>query len=80
MDDIFVYVTKLPPRIYGFSCPCLEGYTVYIDEGLDERRRREVYAHELKHIRERDFEKEDVQSIESSAHKKKTPDKLGRRG
>lgn len=66
--DVYVYCVKLPFGIREMVTPCLEGYTVYIDERLDEAHRLEAYRHALEHIRRHDFEKNDVQQIESEAH------------
>lgn len=68
MDQIYVYFVKLPLRVSEMVTPCLEGYTVYIDERLDEAHRLEAYQHALEHIKRHDFEKDDVQQIESEAH------------
>lgn len=68
MDDIFVYYTKLPPRINELVTPCNDGYTVYIDERLDKTSRIKAYMHAIKHIINNDFEKDDVQEIENTAH------------
>ena len=69
MDDIFVYFAPLPDGVHEMVVPCLEGYTVYIDEKQDDFCRARSYLHAIDHIRGRDHEKEDVQSIEAFAHK-----------
>ena len=68
MDQIYVYFVKLPFRVNEMVTPCLEGYTVYIDERLDEAHRLEAYRHALEHINHHDFERADVQQIEADAH------------
>ena len=68
MDDIFVYLLKLPPCIDEIVVPCLHGFTIYIDERLDDAHKIAAYEHALWHIRNNDFEKDDVQQIESEAH------------
>lgn len=68
MDDIFVRLAKLPCGINEFVTPCLDGYCVYINDKLTERGRMEAYRHAVKHINGNDFEKIDVQEIESCAH------------
>lgn len=44
------------------------GYTVIINADLCQRKQKEAYRHAMKHIRENDFEKSDVQTIEADAH------------
>lgn len=68
MDSIFTYFVKLPPGIDEVVMPCLDGYTVYIDANLSEQKQLEAYAHAMHHIRNHDFERADVQEIESEAH------------
>ena len=70
MDDIYVYCVPLPPGIHEMIVPCCDGYTVYIDEELDAEHRQEAYDHALSHALENDFEKENVQEIESLRHYK----------
>lgn len=43
-------------------------YTILINARLSDEGRLMAYEHALKHIREDDFQKENVQDIESSAH------------
>ncbi len=68
MEDIFIYLINLPPRIKEMVTPCNDGYTIYIDVNLDEEGRQKAYDHAMKHINNNDFEKTDVQKIESEAH------------
>lgn len=69
MDNIYVYFIKFPSlRQHEAIVPCFDGYTVYIDERLGYEQQREAYRHAIKHIRENDFEKEDVDEIEINAH------------
>ena len=68
MDSIFLYFVKLPDGIDEVVMPCLDGYTVYIDENLSEQRQLKAYAHAMCHIRNHDFERGDVQEIESENH------------
>ena len=70
MDDVFVYNVKLPDGIKEMIAPCYEGYTVYIDEGLDDAHRVMAYRHALKHLKRNDFEGGDVQVIEEIEHEK----------
>ena len=69
MDEIFVYYVSLPDGINEMITPCLEGYTIYIDEKLDDFSKMKSYLHAIDHIRNLDYEKEDVQSIEADAHR-----------
>ena len=68
MDDVYVRIVKLPSQVRGLSMPGLDGMNVYISEDLDENQRLEAYDHEMKHIVNGDFEKTDVQEIESRCH------------
>lgn len=70
MDEIYVYLTKLPRSIKEVVTPCQGGYTIYIDIDLDEISRMKAYQHALWHIEHLDFERDDVQMIESKAHEK----------
>lgn len=70
MDDVFVYNTRLPDGISEMIVPCYEGYTLYIDEGLDEAHKARAYRHALNHVRKRDFDGDDVQIIEEIGHQK----------
>lgn len=70
MDDVFVYVIDLPAKVREIVMPCSCGYTVYISARLDLPHRLKAYRHALRHIAERDFEKDDVQQIEAEAHRR----------
>lgn len=71
MDDVFVYTVKLPTGVHEIVKPCLDGYTVYIDESLDDAHKLAAYRHALCHIMHNDFEKYDIQQIESDAHERR---------
>ena len=65
MVDVFVYVCDLGGTgIDEAVLPCIDGYTVYIDERLDDEHRRRVLAHALGDIRRGDCAGGDVQRIE----------------
>lgn len=66
--DIYIYTVPMPPSVREFVTPCLDGYTIYIADRLDHAGRMEAYRHAMRHIRNNDFEKHDVQKIESEAH------------
>ena len=68
MDDIFVYFVPLPSSIHEMVTPCADGYTIYIADWLDQDHRIKAYEHALAHIRNNDFEKDNVQEIEMVAH------------
>ena len=68
MDNIYTYVTKLPDGLNEMILPCLDGYTVYIDDRLSDLGRMEAYNHAITHIRNRDWEKNNIQEIEMDAH------------
>ena len=68
MDDIFVYFVPFPPDVHEMVTPCADGYTIYIADWLDEAHRIKAYEHALTHIRNNDFEKDNVQEIEMVAH------------
>lgn len=69
MDEIYIYITELPDKMNEAVLPCCDGYTIYINEKLDAVRRQEAYEHAMHHIRNNDFEKENVQEIERDAHR-----------
>ena len=70
MNDIFVYLVKLPEGIDEVVLPCFDGYTIYIDPSLSHSEQLKAYKHALHHINNHDFEKSDVQKIEYEAHRK----------
>ena len=43
-------------------------YTIFINQNLSEAKRLKAIQHALEHIRENDFEKDDVQEIEFDRH------------
>lgn len=69
-DDIFVYFIPLPDGINEIVLPCFGGYTVYIDSRLTREKQVRSYCHALNHIINNDFEKADVQEIETNAHRR----------
>jgi len=68
-DNIYVYIVDLPPKVHEVVLPCLTGYTIYLDEKDSYEERLTAYKHALSHIKKHDFEKTDVQEIESEAHR-----------
>lgn len=69
-DDIYVHFHPLPGEITEAVCPCNGGYNVTIDPRQSRDGLIRSYNHALQHIEDNDFEKEDVQAIEASAHRK----------
>lgn len=69
MDDIYVYVVDMPTTAAEMIMPCTGGYTIYLNAKLSQEERVRAYRHALKHVERNDWEKEDVQQIESEAHK-----------
>ena len=70
MPDIYHYIVPMPDGLHGASLPDTEGnYTVYTNCNDTHERRLQAYKHELEHIKNGDFEKSDVQEIESEAHR-----------
>ena len=68
MDDVYVYFQALPDGIKEMITPCVGGYTIYLDPRQSFESMRDSYKHALSHIEHNDFEREDVQEIETKAH------------
>ena len=72
-DNIYLYRVKFPGnRIREAVMPCVDGYTIYIDEALDDEAARKAYRHALCHIQRGDLERSDresAQDVEEAAHK-----------
>jgi hypothetical protein len=68
-DNIYVYIVDLPPKVHEIVLPCFTGYTIYLDEKDSYEERLTAYNHALCHIKNHDFEKSDVNEIESEAHR-----------
>lgn len=73
--DVNVIEMDLPTTIssYVISNPDTT-YTIILNARLSYKRRLEAYQHELDHIQNNDFQKENVQSIEFVAHDLAIPD------
>ena len=69
MDNIYTYLTDLPPKVHEMVVKCLEGYTVYLDSKDSAEDRVRHYEHAFDHILKRDHESNDVQTIEKESHK-----------
>lgn len=68
MPDVWVYYVKFPEGLKEAVMPCLDGYTIYIDERLSDAERERVYAHALEHIRRGDCAGGDAGQIELEVH------------
>ncbi len=68
MCEVYVYFASLPDGIKEVVTPCMDGYTIYISDKLTYEQRMLAYGHALHHIQNGDFEKDDVQAIETQAH------------
>ena len=67
MMDLFIYFVALPQGINEMVMPCIDGYTIYIDQDLDELGRLKAFWHAVKHIRREDFHG-DAGKVEMEAH------------
>lgn len=69
MEDINVQLldmdTKIPEHLIKNDD---DTYTVFLNARLSQESRLKSYRHALRHILNNDFEKEDVQIIEQTAH------------
>lgn len=70
MDNIYTYFVKFPNRrIREAVMPCSDGgYTIYIDERLTLEQQIRAYNHAIRHIKNGDFDRCDVNRIELDAH------------
>ena len=66
--DVFIYYTELPDGVNETVLECNAGYTVYIDPRQSDAGMLRSYQHAMTHIREKDFNKANVQEIEDKAH------------
>lgn len=71
-NNVIVVYLALPDGINEVLTPNGDGtYTIFISTQICEEKQRNAYAHALCHIRNNDFEKNDVNAIENDAHKRK---------
>ncbi len=70
MINAYVYRVPLPRGINEMVTPNIEdeGFTIYIDENLTYEQSLRAYEHALRHITNNDFEKFDVDEIETQCH------------
>ena len=65
MNDVFVRVIKLPWFVRGQALPDEDGnFNIYINERYPENAQREIYFHELAHVENNDFCKDDLPIID----------------
>lgn len=68
MVDVYAYTVDLPDTVNEVVVPCVDGYTVYIDQDLPPKRRISALAHAVQHILRKDFERADAGQIEDECH------------
>ena len=79
MEEINVQLldmdTKIPEQLVKNDD---DSYTIFLNARLSQESHLKSYFHALEHIKENDFEKEDVQQIEAEAHNILIPDNAER--
>lgn len=69
MEDINIQLlnmdTKIPEQLVKNND---DSYTIFLNSRLSRDSQIKSYYHALRHIKENDFTKEDVQEIETNAH------------
>lgn len=68
-DDIYTYSADLPIGVKEIVTPCLDGYTVYVNSRYTRETQTGSYLHAVGHIECEDWERQDVQEIESRQHR-----------
>lgn len=70
MDDIYTRYINLPCSIRAYAVQSPDGsYTIVINSRLSHEMQLAAYAHEFRHIQDRDFDKDcSVDTIEYNAH------------
>ncbi len=73
MDEVNVIYADLPPRIKGMLVKTFdeeECYTIVLNSRLSAEQNRETYEHEMRHLKENDFDQadKDVDQIEMVRH------------
>lgn len=68
MGDVYIYIVDLPDRVDEMVTPCIDGYTVYLNARLTYAGRVRAYHHAMRHIERNDFERANVQEIETETH------------
>lgn len=67
-NNVFVYIVDLPSSVKEMVCPCLDGYTIYLNSRLSQSAQEKSFRHAMWHIEHNDFERDDIQEIETAAH------------
>lgn len=67
-NRIYVYFVDMPTTVHETVCPCLDGYTIYLNARISCVEQERAYRHAMWHINNNDFEKYDVGEIERTAH------------
>ena len=68
-NEYHIYYVELPDGFNEDVLPCDDGFTIYLDPRQSRDGILRSYEHAMKHIKRDDFNKSDVQSIESQAHR-----------
>lgn len=65
-----VIYEDMPSKIKGFTIKNGDDtFTIIINGRLNAEQQRSIFLHELKHINDGDFDKDDIDDVEFSAHK-----------
>ena len=64
-----VRIVDLPPRVRGFVTKKNGEPVIVLNARLTREQNLKTYLHELRHIRNGDFEKENADQIEAEAHR-----------
>ena len=67
--EIHTYLVPLPTKTKESIVPCADGYTLYLNDKLSHEQHLISYQHAVGHIDRDDWDREDVQEIESSCHR-----------
>ena len=70
--DMRVVYADLPAGVKAFTVLKDDYYTIVLNQNLTREQNEVSYQHELHHIINNDFEKADVQKIETKAHERRT--------
>ena len=67
-DNIYVYLIDMPVSISEAVTPCCDGFTIYLNSRLSQAAQEKSFRHAMWHIEHNDFERDDIQEIETAAH------------
>lgn len=68
-EDVYIHYAQIPGGVKEAVCRCPGGYSIIIDPRQSSAGIRRSYEHAMRHIKNGDFEKFDVQRIECEAHR-----------